>query len=77
MPLFSLYPDEWWPVLTLLRERDEGSDEKCVEFLEVEIDDLKRVLAEFDEWQKKIADRFGTTQPETHSLVWPLLRKTT
>ena len=57
MPRLEIFPEEWWPVLTL-RTYDGGYVE-AGEFTEAEIADLKRVEAEFATWQNKIAERFG------------------
>jgi hypothetical protein len=53
---FSLYPDEWWPVLTL--SHYEECEECEVEFSTDEIADLRRVEREFAAWQKKLGERF-------------------
>ena len=58
---FSLSESEWYPVQTLCPE-GKGWNEATYpaqDFSEEEIVDLRRVTAEFQAWQNKIAERFG------------------
>jgi hypothetical protein len=52
--------EEWYPVLMLVgREMWPGCYGQPREFTDDEIADLRRVEKEFNEWQKKIGERFS------------------
>jgi len=57
MTLRYLEVNEWYPVLELSDEQ--GVWSSPAEFTDEELADFERVCKEFDDWQQKLAARFG------------------
>ncbi len=58
MAAWTLFPDEWYPVLQLNRYREKHPSYKEAEFSDEEIAELRALEERFNVWQRRIAERF-------------------
>jgi hypothetical protein len=63
---WTLGCDEWYPVLSLDHYGHFGGE---AEFTDEEIAELRALETKFNEWQRKIAERFGERHYEARTLV--------
>jgi hypothetical protein len=73
MAKWTLFPDEWYPVLQVNRYREGNPDgAREAEFTDDEIADLIELEVQFNYLQKQIAERFGLPldHPTQFTLVY-------
>jgi hypothetical protein len=71
MAKWTLFPDEWYPVMQLNRYREKHPSYKEAEFSDEEIAELRELEVKFAGWQRKIAERFEL--PLDHPTVFTLV----
>jgi hypothetical protein len=73
MKTWTLHPEEWYPVLQLNRYQEGNPNhDREAELSDEEVAELRALEAKFNEWQKRLAERFGV-ESDVFSSVFTLI----
>ena len=59
MPLYGYDADEWYPVISIVKDAELAYNDERAEFADEEVERIKLAFAEFRKVQELIREKFG------------------